>query len=194
MAQIDTSAIQGFTEMTPEDQVKALLAFQYDDGTAKVKEAEEKAAKAKAAMDKAASEAAGYKKQLTEKMTDEERAKQEADSTIKAMQEKLAEYEQRERLSAARTMFLSGGFDDALSGKAAEAFIAGDTEKFTAILKQYRESITAGAKAELMGNNPKPDGGSGNTGARTKEDILKIEDYAEQQRAIEEYIAANGTW
>lgn len=166
MAQIDTSGIENFDAMTADEKVAALLAFQYDDGTAKVKEAEDRAAKLKAAMDKAASEAAGYKKQLSEKMTDEERKKQEADSAYKEMQarleeneKKIAEYEQRERLSNARTMFLGGGFEDALSSEAAAAFIEGDAEKFGGILKKYREAIEAKAKAELMGNNPKPESG-----------------------------------
>ena len=44
-----------------------------------------------------------------------------------------------------------------------------------------------------MAGNPKPEGGT-EPKLRTKEDILKIEDYSEQQAAIEEYIASNGTW
>ena len=196
MAQIDTSTISGFDAMTPEDQVKALLAFQYDDGAeaaAKLKEAEDKAAKQKAALDKATSEAAGYKKQLNAKLTEDERKQQESESTLKAMQEKLAEYEQRERLSTARAMFLGGGFDDALAGEAADAFISQDTEKFTAALKKYRAAIESQTEAKLMGNNPKPVGGEGKK-PLTKEDILKIEDYTEQQDAVAEYISANGTW
>lgn len=193
MAQIDVSKIENFGTMSPEEQVKALLGFEYDDGTAAIKDAEDRAAKMKAAFDKASSEAAAYKKQYNEKLTDEERKKQEADSEIQAMRDKLAEFEQRERLSTAKAAFLGGGFDETTAADAASAFIEGDIEKMSSAVKAFKDSIAAAAKSELMGNNPKPDGGSG-AKVRTKEDILKIADYSEMQAAIEEYIAANGSW
>ena len=193
MATINTEQISGFNEMSPEEQVKALLGYEFDDGAKALKDAEDRAAKLKAAVDKASSEAADYKKQLNAKLSDEELKQQETAATMQAMQEKLAEYEQREKLSTAKAAFLGGGFDEATAAAAAGAFIAGDIEKMSAAVKKFRETIVASAKSELMGNAPKPDGGSG-AKVRTKEDILKIADYSEMQAAIEEYIAANGTW
>lgn len=165
MAQIDTSGIENFDSMTADEKVTALLAFQYDDGTDKIKAAEENAAKMKAAFDKASSEAAGYKKQLNATKSEEERAKIETDETIKAMQEELATLRQEKQISTAKAAFLGGGFDDANATDAANAFIAGDIEKMSAALKKFRESIEVSTKSKLMGSNPKPE-----SGAKTDDD------------------------
>ena len=76
------------------------------------------------------------------------------------MQEKLAEYEQREKISTAKAAFLGGGFDDANATDAANAFITGDIEKMSAALKKFRESIEVSTKSKLMGSNPKPESGA----------------------------------
>lgn len=165
MPQIDTSGIENFDSMTADEKVSALLAFQYDDGTEKVRAAEENAAKMKAAFDKASSEAAGYKKQLNASKSEEELKRQESEETLKAMQEKLAEYEQREKISTAKAAFLGGGFDDANATDAANAFIAGDIEKMSTALRKFRESIEVSTKSKLMGSNPKPE-----SGAKTDDD------------------------
>lgn len=165
MAQIDTSGIENFDSMTADEKVSALLAFQYDDGTDKIKAAEESAAKMKAAFDKASSEAAGYKKQLNATKSEEERAKIETDETIKAMQEELATLRQEKQISTAKAAFLGGGFDDANATDAANAFITGDIEKMSAALKKFRESIEVNTKSKLMGSNPKPE-----SGAKTDDD------------------------
>ncbi len=173
MAQIDTASIEGFDAMTADEKVSALLAFQYDDGAEKLKAAEDNAARMKAAFDKASSEAAGYKKQLNASKTEEERAKIEAEETMKAMQERLAEFEKREKISTAKSVFLGGGFDEATAADAADAFTTGDIDKMSAALKKYRVSIEAQIKSSLMDSNPKPDGGEEPDGA-DKDDNVSI--------------------
>jgi hypothetical protein len=165
MAQIDTSGIENFDSMTAEEKVSALLAFQYDDGTEKLKALEADVAKWKASSDKASSEAAGYKKQLNASKSEEELKRQESEETLKAMQEKLAEYEQREKISTAKAAFLGGGFDETTAADAANAFITGDIEKMSAAVKKFRESIEVSTKSKLMGSNPKPE-----SGAKTDDD------------------------
>lgn len=165
MAQIDTSGIENFDSMTADEKVSALLAYQYDDGTDKIKAAEESAAKMKAAFDKAASEAAGYKKQLNATKTEDELKRQESEETLKALQAELAAFKQREQISTAKAAFLGGGFDDTNATDAANAFIAGDIEKMSAALKKFRESIEVSTKSKLMGSNPKPE-----SGAKTDDD------------------------
>lgn len=175
MAKIDTSGIENFDTMTADEKVAALLAYQYDDGSEKLKAAEADAAKWKAASDKASSEAAGYKKQLRDKLTDEERTKQETNDTLEAMKAKLAEYEQREKISSAKAVFLGGGFDEKTATDAANAFISGDIEKMSAAVKAFRESTVANAKSELLADTPRPEGGSK---ANTKPDYSKLYDEA----------------
>lgn len=157
---IDTSTIENFDAMTADEKVAALLAFQYDDGTDKIKAAEENAAKMKAAFDKASSEAAGYKKQLNATKTEDELKRQESEETLKAIQAELAEYKQREQISTAKAAFLGGGFDETTAADAANAFITGDIEKMSAAVKKFREMIEVNTKSKLMGSNPKPESGA----------------------------------
>lgn len=190
---IDASTIDGFGEMTPEQKVEALLGFEYDDGAERLKALEENNAKLKNAVDKASSEAASYKKQYNAKLTDEERAKQESEAALKAMQERLAEYEKRDKISTATAAFLKAGFDEKAAGLAAEAFTGGDIDALASAVKSFKASVETATKSSLMAGNPKPEG-STEPKVRTKADIMAIEDYAEQQAAIEEYITANGAW
>lgn len=182
MAQIDVSAIENFDSMTAEEKVTALLGFQFDDGADKLKAAEENAAKLKAAMDKASSEAAGYKKQLNAKLSDEERAKQENESAMKAMQDELAALKQEKRISDAKTVFLGGGFDETTAADAANAFVEADLAKMSAALKKYRDAIETATKSRLMDENPEPDSGDRN-GADGKDDATKLAESLGKMRA-----------
>lgn len=171
---IDTSTIENFDTMTADEKVAALLAFQYDDGTDKIKAAEENAAKMKAAFDKASSEAAGYKKQLDATKTEDELKRQESEEKLNALKTELAEFKQREQISTAKAALLGGGFDDANATDAANAFIAGDIEKMSAALKKFRESIEVSTKSKLMGSNPKPESG-GKTDDDGKDDSIAVQ-------------------
>ena len=73
MAKIDISSIEGYAEMSAEEKLEALEAFELPepDYSGYVK---------KELLDKASSEAANFKKQLREKMTEEEAAKAKAPS------------------------------------------------------------------------------------------------------------------
>lgn len=199
MPNIDTSMIDGFDSMSADEKVSALLAFQYDDGAEKVKAAEDNAAKMKAAFDKAASEAAGYKKQLNATKSAEELAKQETADAIKAMEDKIAEYEKRERLSNAKTMFLGSGFDEQTSNDAAAAFIAGDNEKMSAALKKFREQIVTATKSSLMSSNPKmecgqnDDSGSDSGNTNIAEQLGKArEELAKKSQSTLDYYTRRG--
>ena len=87
MAKIDINAIEGYAEMSAEEKLAALEAYEVPepDFTGYVK---------KELLDKASSEAASFKKQLREKMTEEEAAKAKAAEDMASMQEELAKLRQ----------------------------------------------------------------------------------------------------
>ena len=74
MAKIDVSKIEGYSEMSAEDKLKALEAYEFE--TPAPKESEE-TTRLKAALSKANSESAEWKRQLREKQTESERAEAE---------------------------------------------------------------------------------------------------------------------
>lgn len=183
MAQIDASSIAGFDAMTADEKVAALLVYEYDDGAEKLKAAEDNAAKMKAAFDKASSEAAGYKKQLNATKSEEELKRQETEETLSALQAQLAEYEKREKISTAKSVFLGGGFDEATAADAANAFTEGDIEKMSAALKKYKAAIEAQIKSSLMDANPKPDGGNASGSADDGAEASKFAETLGKMRA-----------
>ena len=74
MAKIDVSSIDGYENMTAEEKIKTLEAFEYNDNSTELE-------KYKSAASKANSEAASWKKKHNELLSEDERKKQEqADS------------------------------------------------------------------------------------------------------------------
>ena len=68
MAKVDVTKIEGYDKMTPEEKIKALEAYETEDPdmSGYVK---------KEVFDKTASELAAKKKELTEKLTEDEQKK-----------------------------------------------------------------------------------------------------------------------
>lgn len=124
----------------------------------------------KAALSKSNSEAADYKKQLREKMSEDERkAKEDAEK-----QEKLqSDYDALVRkvtISENKARLLALGYEDALAGEVAEAMADGDTEKVFAAQKKHLDSVEKKVREEVLKNTPKPVGGK-STDTITKEKL-----------------------
>ena len=121
MAKIDISKIDGYADMTPEQKIAALEAFETEDPdySGYVK---------KDIFDKTASELAAKKKELNEKLTEDEQKKQK---------------EQEER-------------EEKLADATAEAMADGDTEKVFANQKKHLENVEKKVRAEALKDTPKP--------------------------------------
>ena len=79
MAKIDTSKITGYAEMSAEDKLKALEAFEYEDNAAELE-------KQKAAVSKANSEAAEWKRKHNALLGEDEKKKQEQEEKFANME------------------------------------------------------------------------------------------------------------
>ena len=78
MAKIDTSKIKGYAEMSLDDKLKALEAFEYEDNAAELE-------KQKAGVSKANSEAAAWKKKHNELLSEDEQQKQQQAEDIRKL-------------------------------------------------------------------------------------------------------------
>jgi molybdopterin converting factor small subunit len=166
MAKIDTSQIEGYAEMSPEEKVKALEAFQYEDLTSEVE-------RYKNAVSKANSEAADWKKKYNSLLSEEEQnkiAKEEEMDTIKAELDKL---KKEKGLADNRAKFIALGYDDKLATDTATALMEGDTEKVFANQKTFMEIQAQKLRAEIMGGTPRPPAG-GSDPQTTKEELQKM--------------------
>ena len=159
MANIDTSKIEGYAEMTAEEKVEALEKYSFADPdySGYVK---------KDTFDKTASELAQAKKDLKARMSEEEIAKAEHEAEMKKYKD-LAESLQREKnIADNKAKFISLGYDDSLASETAEALEKGD---FATVFKNQQtviENVKKIAKGEAMASTTSPVG-KANEGEKT---------------------------
>ena len=173
MAKINTSAIEGYENMTAEEKLAALEAMDIPDVD-----------KIKSALDKATSEAAGYKKQLRERMTEEEaRAAKDAEDRA-AIQKELEQLRAEKLVDQHTARFLGLGYDEKLARETATALAAGDTEL---VFKNHAKFIAdreKALKAEILKSTPTPPAGDG-AEKKSKDDFKKMTLAEKQQFARE---------
>lgn len=100
MAKIDTSKITGYAEMSAEDKLKALEAFEYEDNAAELE-------KQKAAVSKANSEAAEWKRKHNALLGEDEKKKQEQEEKFANMEKELSELREAKRVSEFKAKFIA---------------------------------------------------------------------------------------
>lgn len=171
---IDTSRIEGYAEMTAEEKLAALEAYEMDTSAYVRKDV----------ADKYASEAANYKKQLREKLSEEEKAKAERDEEFKAMQSELETLRTEKAVDANTKRWMSLGYDEKLATETAKAMINGDTEKVFANHAKFIAEKEKNLRAQLLKDTPAPPSGEGNKGM-TKDDFSKLS-LAEKQAFAKE--------
>ena len=166
MAKIDFSKIEGYETMSAEEKLAALEAFEMPDpdysGWVK-----------KEALDKAASEAATYKKQLRERMSEEEAAKAKAAEDMASVMAELENLRAEKAVSEYTAQFMGIGYDEALAKATAQAIQKGD---MAAMFKNHAKFVADQEKAlraELLKGTPAPPAGDGAKGV-TKETLSKM--------------------
>lgn len=158
MAKIDTSKIKGYAEMSLDDKLKALEAFEYEDNAAELE-------KQKAAVSKANSEAAAWKKKHNELLSEDEQQKQQQAEDIAAMQKVLDELRRDKTVSQFTAKFIAQGYDEKLAADTAKAMADGDTDKVFANQQTFLEAYAKQVKASAIQGTPKPAAGAGSNGA-----------------------------
>ena len=168
MAKIDISTIEGFADMSPEEQVKALTEYEMPepDYTGYVK---------KDQFDKTASEAAKYKKQLKEQMSADDQKAQEHEELVEQMKQELDELRKEKTVSQYKAQYLAQGYDEKLAEDTAQALASGDMDKVFANSQKFLEGYQKTVKAQqLLGDGKKPESGTGTP----KTDYQKLYDEA----------------
>lgn len=171
MKTVDVSTIEGYAEMSAEDKVKALEAFEYEDNAAELE-------RLKNSVSKSNAEAKSWKDKYNAKLTDEDKKKEAAEEAKKQEAQKFADLESKynELLKNStlkeHTISLTGlGFDEKLAGETATAIVDGDATKLFANMKKFLETYRKSIEKELMDKTP---GVSGNGGQSQSEDDLAI--------------------
>lgn len=149
MAKIDTSKIEGYEAMTPEQKLAALEAYEINtDYSGYVK---------KDVFDKTASELASTKKQLREKMSAAER---EEKDNIEKMEQLQSAYDgllKQVAISDNKSNYLSLGYDDHLASETAEALANGDLKKVFENQQKYMAAFEKKIRANVLKETPRPE-------------------------------------
>lgn len=156
MAKIDTSKIEGYADMTPEQKIAALEGLEIDDGAEEID-------RLKNAVSKSNSEAAERKKKQSEQETE-----------LTQLRSKVEEMEKREKVADHKARFLAMGYDEALAQATAQAMVDGDTDKVFANQKKFLADHDKTLKAEMLKGTPKPDGAPGGSEGMTLEKLRKM--------------------
>lgn len=173
---IDTTAIQGYADMTPEQKLAALEGYE-------IAEPDYSGYVKKETFDKTASELSKAKKDILAKMSEDERAKQERDEELQRLRDRNAELEKANNISKYKAEYLKMGYDDDLATATAQAWVEGNADKVIANEAAYIAARDKQIKASMLGDMKTPPAGSG-TKTITRAEIMAIKDTAERQRAI----------
>lgn len=184
---IDVTKIEGYENMTPEEQIKALLEFELEepkpDYTGYVK---------KDLLDKANSEAADWKRKYNAQLSEEEQKKQAHDEEIENLRKAVQEMEKEKTITETANGYISMGYDAELAKDTALAMAEGDNMRIIQNHMKFLEAHDKLHEASLIAKTPRPDG-AGATGkskpVMTKEEIMKERD-PEKRKAL---IAENPT-
>lgn len=166
MAKIDVTKIEGYADMTPEEKLKALEGYDVPDPdySGYVK---------KDVFDKTASELAAKKKELTEKMSEDEQKKVKEAEERQALEEKYNALLRENAVSKNKTKLLALGYDEKLADETAEAMADGDLDKVFKNQKKFLEGFEKSIRAEVLKDTPEPTG-DGDTKTMTLEGLRKM--------------------
>lgn len=156
MPKIDTSLIEGYADMTPEQKLAALEGYEYDDHS-------EELERQKAAVTKANGEAAEWKRKHTALLSEEEKKKQEDADKLASMEKELAELRKGKVVSDYKAKFVAQGYSEELADETAKALADGDMTKVFANQQKFLTDYAKGVKAEALKGTPKPPAGGGST-------------------------------
>lgn len=149
MAKIDVTQIEGYANMTAEEKLKALEEFDVPDpdysGFVK-----------KEQFDKTASELATTKKQLKEKMTEDEAARQKEQEEREELQENYNKLLRESTISKNKAKLIALGYEEALADETATAMADDDSEKVFINQQKHLTAFEKKVRAEALKTTPKP--------------------------------------
>ena len=184
MAKIDTSKILGYADMSAEEKLKALEAFEIEDSSSEIENY-------KKMISKANSEAADWKRKHNALLSEEEKAKAEAEeerqrkeNEFAEMQKRLNDLETEKTVALYQTKLVSMGYNSDLASSTAKALSEGKMNEVFANMAQHLDAKEKDLRASILKDTPTPNTGA-TTDEITKEDFKKM-GYAEKVKIFNE--------
>ena len=146
---IDTSKIEGYADMSPEDKVKALEALEIEDNSSELE-------RYKNATTKANSEAAEYKRQLKALQEKTSAGASDAEKQMAELKEQVETLQREKTISVRTASFMKVGMDEETANKCSEAFTNGDSDSFFKAMETFLTEHDKAFKADLLKDTPRP--------------------------------------
>ena len=150
MAKIDVTKIDGYSEMSAEEKLAALEAYEFEDPASST-DAE---AKLKEALSRANGDAAEWKRKYRATLDDAKRAEEERAERDKARDEELETLRKERTVSKLEAQYLAVGYSPELASSSAKAQAEGDTATVLANQTKFIEETKKKLEAEALGKQP----------------------------------------
>lgn len=151
----DWSQVEGYREdMTADEKVELLAKF-----TPKPTQG---GTDWKVQYDKTASEVASLKKQLKERMSDEERKEKERTDAETALKEELETLRRERAIDKHKASFMAQKYDADAAEKMATALVDGKADDLFKAMSDANGDVEKRMRAEILKNTPSPSGGKKN--------------------------------
>ena len=168
---VDPSKIDGFDKMTADEKVAALLGQEIEvDAPLESSEV----IKLKNAYNKACEEAGNYRKQLREKQSEAERAEADRAEQLKAMQDELASYRNKERISTYKANLMGAGIDAETADLMAKSLPEGVSDEYFQATKSFLDAQRKNAEIAALGKQPGLSVGTPPKGMTKDDEIVAI--------------------
>ena len=183
---IDVTKIEGYADMTAEEKVKVLEAFEYEDNAKALAEAQALADKYKNANSKANSEIAEMKRKSREQLSAEEKMKLENEEMFNSLKAENDKLKRDMAISENTSKYLALGYTEELAKNTAEAIADGNFDVVFANQKTHQENLDKSIRAEVLKGTPKPNTNTGNEKGITQAEFNKMS-YTEIVKFANEY-------
>ena len=150
MAKIDVTKIDGYSEMSAEEKLAALEAYEFEP-TAPATDAE---SKLKEALSRANGDAAEWKRKYRATLDDAKRAEEERAERERARDEELETLRKERTISKLEAQYLAAGYSPELASASAKAQADGDTATVIANQMKFIEETKTKIEAAALGKQP----------------------------------------
>ena len=147
MAKIDVTKIEGYSEMSAEDKLAALEAYEFE-VHAPATDAE---AKLKEALSRANASASEWKQKYRATLDDAKRAEEERAEENKKRDEELEQLRKERAVSKLEAQYLAVGYSAELASATAQAQADGDTATVLANQMKFIEETKKNIEAAALG-------------------------------------------
>lgn len=148
---IDTTKISGYAEMTAEQKIAALEAYEYEDNKNLLSQRNAEIAKKKTEIEE-------LNKKIAEKMTADERAAAEKAALDKERDEEIKALRRENAINRNTAKYAAMGYDAKLAEETATALVDNDIDKVFANQAIFNASMKASIEADALRGTKPPAG------------------------------------